>query len=454
MTVCWLTILFAAFGWAAVDCPPDTQFSPDAQKRFQTLDRQAQVEFRHGDFAKAAQDFQSGVCMLPESARSYYRLYAAAVTAIVAGDFPRSREALTEADRLRPDYPVPLAMLIKVSLLSSDVGSIRSFLRILAERFPNNNRLRADLAQDLLHANQHDLALAESLRLAQSGYNDPKCMLNLAVLENEVGAFRDSVRHALSIEERPGIAENMAASAAAVAGLNYESLGLLDQAIPHLKLAIRLAPHEENAYLSLARILEALHKSEAALNVLQQGREQIPDSPRIQLALATGLIASGQYSASARVLHSLIEKFPDQLEAYPKLAETCRAMGEPSRATEALRRLAARNPAFPMIHVIIAESMLDEGSIDYPGVLRELDEAEKISPDDSAAYELRGKAFIGLHQYVLAIAALRRAIELQPTNSNVYYQLGLAYRRSGQTELAKQQFDRVHFLKDQGTLAK
>ncbi len=173
--------------------------------------------------------------MLPDSAGSYYGLYAAAVRAIVAGDFARSREALTQADRLGQNYPVPLAMLVKVKLLSGDLDGVRSFLQALAERFPNDNRLRADLAQDLLHANQHDLALAESLRLAQSGYNDPKCMLNLAVLENEAGAFRDSVRHALSIEERPGIAQKMTTSAAAVAGLNYESLGLLDQAIPALE---------------------------------------------------------------------------------------------------------------------------------------------------------------------------------------------------------------------------
>jgi tetratricopeptide (TPR) repeat protein len=453
MNACWLAILLAASAWA-VECPENSQFSSDAQQRFQSLDRQAQIEFRHGDFAKAAQDFQTGACMLPESARGYYGLYAAAVAAIVAGDFPRSREALTEAERLRPDYPAPLAMLVKVSLLSSDLASVRSSLRVLAERFPNNNRLRADLAQDLLHSNQHDLALAESLRLAQSGYNDPKSELNLAVLENEVGAFRDSVRHALSIEERPGIAENMTASAAAVAGLDYESLSLLEQAVPHLKLAIRLAPREENAYLALARILEALHKSEAALNVLQQGREQIPDSPRVRLALATGLISAGQYSASAQLLNGLIEKFPDQLEAYPKLAEAYRASGEPGRATEALRRLAARKREFPMIHVVIAQSMLDEESIDYPGVLRELNQAEKVSPDDAAVYYFRGKAFIALHQYLQAIAALRRAIELQPTDSNAYYQLGLAYRKSGQTELATEQFDRVHFLKDQGILPK
>jgi tetratricopeptide (TPR) repeat protein len=452
MNARWLAIPVAAA--LSADCPPDSQFSPDAQKRFQSLDRQAQIEFRHGDFAKAAEDFRNGACILPESARSYYGLYAAAVAAVVAGDFPRSREALTEADRLRPHYPVPLAMLVKVSLISGDLATARSCLRVLAERFPDSSRLRADLAEDLLHANQHDLALAELLRLAQSGYNDPKCMLNLAVLENEAGAFSDSVRHAVSIEERPGIAQEITASAAAVAGLNYENLGLLDQAIPHLTLAIRLAPKQANAYLSLARILEALHKTEAARNLLQQGLEEIPDSPRVQLALAMNLMASSQYSASAQVLNRLIEKFPGQLEAYPKLAESYRAMGEPARATEVLRRLAARNPKFPMIHVVIAESMLDEQSVDYPGVFRELDEAEKISPDDSDAYQLRGKAFIALHQYAEAIAALRRAAELKPTDSSIYYQLGLAYRRSGREELAKEQFDRVHFLKEQGIVTK
>lgn len=453
MKACWLAILFAASSWSA-ECRHNDQLLPEAQEKFQSLDRRAQIEFRQGEFAKAAEDFQRVACLVPESARSYYGLYAAAVTALAASDFARANDALARADQLRPDYPLALAMMVKVSLLSGDIEPVRRSLRVLAERFPNDDRLHANLAQDLLHAKQNDLALAESLRVAKSAHTDPKFTLNLAVLENGVGAARDSLKHALSVEEQAGVAQDVRASAAAIAGRDYESVGELEQAIPHLSVALRLAPHEENAYLALARILEAQHKSEAAMSILQHGRKQNPDSSRLSLTLAGSLISAGQYSASAQLLNELIEKFPNELEAYPRLAEAYRGMSEPVHATEVLRRLAARDPEFPMIHVVIAQSMLDEESIDYAAVLSELDYAEKASSEDSDVYYLRGKAFMALQKYSQATAALRRAIELQPTNSRAYYQLGLAYQKAGKAQLAKEEFDRIHFLKNEAILPK
>jgi Flp pilus assembly protein TadD len=50
-------------------------------------------------------------------------------------------------------------------------------------------------------------------------------------------------------------------------------------------------------------------------------------------------------------------------------------------------------------------------------------------------------------KYKLAIESLRRAIELRPTEPRAYYQLGLAYRRLGEPDLAKQQFEKLGFLK-------
>ena len=62
---------------------------------------------------------------------------------------------------------------------------------------------------------------------------------------------------------------------------------------------------------------------------------------------------------------------------------------------------------------------------------------------------LRGKVDLEMDKPREAIAAFHHAIALRPAESGAYYQLGLAYRKSGQQGLAKEQFDRVEYLKSQ-----
>ena len=102
-----------------------------------------------------------------------------------------------------------------------------------------------------------------------------------------------------------------------------------------------------------------------------------------------------------------------------------------------------------MLHVAIAQSMLEEELVDYPGVLEELALAEQTSPTDYYISYFRGKAYLAMNKFMQAVAALRQAVELRPLEAGAHYQLGLAYRRAGQPALAKEQFETVEYLKSQ-----
>lgn len=444
-----LGVLGLSFAWAE-ECAPADRARAQVSPLFRELDRRAQIEFRHAEFARASEDFKLAACAVPENLRSAYSLYATAARALAARDWTQARKALREAGRISPESPLPLAMLVKVDLLAGSAEALRGSLSEIARRFGSEGRLHADLAQDLLHENKYDLALAEALRAEAAGFQDPRTRMNLAVLESQAGAFADAARLASEIEEELGLPDSMRAKAAAIAGLNYENSGQFPEAIRHLKESVRLDPNQEIPYIALARIFSSQHDESAAIDVLQQARTRFM-SAKVLLALGSALLATEQYPASSKILAELTQRFPKELEAFPKLAEAYRNMGQAHKATQALRQLAIENPEYPMLHVLIAESLLDEEEINYSDVFRELERAQRTSPNDYDVHYLRGRVFMGMRDYRRAAESFRRASELRPTEPGAHYQLGLVYRKLGEADLAKQQFGVISFLKADST---
>jgi tetratricopeptide (TPR) repeat protein len=340
-------------------------------------------------------------------------------------------------------------MLVKISLQSPDPDQVKEFLRLAAERFPRAGKLHAEFVKDLLHQNRPDLALAEALRFEQSGVPDIESTVTLAVVEINAGAFADAARLGQSIEQQAALPADVRASGATVAGLAYENLKQFPDAVELLKRATELAPAREDPYLYLARVYGKQQNLQAAVDVLEKGNKQIAGSQKIRLALGANLVAVEKYAQASQILAEVIKNSPDQIDAYPALADAYGKMGQPKLATETLRQLAARKPDYPMLHLTIAQSLLNAEPVDSAHVLEELALAEKTSPDDYDVWYLRGKVCLNMNKVPEAIASLRRAIELRPADSSAYYQLALAYRKSGQTALAKRQFEIVEYLKSQ-----
>ena len=445
-----IVVAFVAMSYAfASDCPTVDLDGTDTRERFHELDKKAQVEFRHGEYAQSAEDFREGACVAPDDLRMYYTLFGTAIGALAAGDTAAAIDFLKQADRLRPDYPLPLAMLVKISLQSPNPDQVKEFLRLAAERFPRAGKLHAEFVKDLLHQNRNDLALAEALRFEQSGVLDVDSMLTLAVVENNAGAFADAARLGQAIEQPAALPGDVRASGATVAGLAYENLNQLPEAAQHLKHATELAPTREEPYLYLARVYGKLQDPRSAVEILDRGAQQVTNSQKIRLALGANLVALEKYAQASQILADVIKNAPSEIDAYPALADAYGKMGQPKLATEVLSQLAARKPDYPMVHLAIAQSLMNTEPVNSTRVLEELALAEKTSPEDYDVWYLRGKVCLTTNEVPEAIASLQRAIALRPADSSAYYQLALAYRKSGQTALARRQFAIVEYLKSQ-----
>jgi tetratricopeptide (TPR) repeat protein/predicted aspartyl protease len=66
---------------------------------------------------------------------------------------------------------------------------------------------------------------------------------------------------------------------------------------------------------------------------------------------------------------------------------------------------------------------------------------------DAAVFARRGTGFAGRREYDLAIGELTRAVELDPTNSEYYFERGVVYRQKGESDAALADFNRALELK-------
>jgi tetratricopeptide (TPR) repeat protein len=334
-------------------------------------------------------------------------LLGRAQAAASAGDFELATATLAAAERLEPANPAVA-------------------------------QLHAHLGGALLQQRKLDLALAQLLRAKQGGWDDPSIRLMLATLENNLGAYGDAIRDASSLDTNTAATVPQRATAAAIAGLAYKNQKRNEDAIRLLKHAIELAP-SETAYVALSEIYESTDQSGEAVKLLEQGAATLPSSQRIALALGRNLVNGGDNQRAVAVLSGITA----DPEALHWLAQAESSLGEFRKATEALQELARRKADYPMIDIMIAQSLLKWDPPNYEQALRFLDRA----PGDPDVYYLRGKIYFSLGRYAEAVKPLQRAIELGPTVSLSYYQLGQVFQKLGRETEAKEQFEKVRFLK-------
>lgn len=433
------------------ECQPGPVRREDAEEKLQTLGRAANEAFQRGDYAQASGIFRQALCLSPNSAAIYHGLGLAEAA---AGHFDESSKALEKAAGLSPH---DFAILLARAQVEASAGNFELAIRALrdAERLvpadPTSGRtavaqLHGQLGGALLQQRKLDQALAQLLRARQAGLDDPSIRLMLSTLENNLGAYGDAITEAASLDGIAAATVRQRAAASTIAGLAYKNQKRYHDAIPLFKRAIDLAP-SETAYLALSESYDMTDQLGEAAKLLEQAEAALPGSQQIALALGRSLVKTGDNQRAAAFLSALTRQGRVDPEAWDLLAQAENAIGEFQKATDALQQVARRQPAYPMIHTMIAQSLLKWETPDYEQALQELDRAVEVAPADPDIYYLLGKVYFSQGKYAEAVEPLRRAIELSPTVSMTYYLLGQALQKLDRKDEAKEQFDKMRYLK-------
>ena len=176
------------------------------------------------------------------------------------------------------------------------------------------------------------------------------------------------------------------------------------------------------------------------------------------MGLGTALYARGQHEQAVQALLAAVDLAPSDPRAYLFLAKAFNAStahpdAEAQEVIKRLERWEHLEPQSPRAHYYYAMAMWNtkrrEKTVpDKLGeVEAELRKAAALDPPFPDARVALGDFDADQARYTDAIKEYREAIRLQPDFATAHYRLGQAYRRAGDKERARDEFDAYERLR-------
>ncbi|MDE3051104.1 MAG: tetratricopeptide repeat protein, partial [Nitrospirota bacterium] len=190
----------------------------------------------------------------------------------------------------------------------------------------------------------------------------------------------------------------------------FNTQGAPEKAEAVLRDAIVLEPNSEERRLLLADFLTTRKNHPAAEQALLEAATQLPHSTMIQFGLATLYQTSGEDTKAREQYASLVKGYkekPAGLEAKVKLAEMDLVSGKQAEAE------------------------------------RQVQEVLKENPRSSDGLILSGRMALSRRNGKDAVQAFRTVLHDQPELATVHFLLGQAYLMTGESNLAKESFERA-----------
>jgi tetratricopeptide (TPR) repeat protein len=227
----------------------------------------------------------------------------------------------------------------------------------------------------------------------------------------------------------PGDAHRLAGDAKEKGG---DPLG----AVKEYEAAVKDDPSEQNYFAWGAELL--LHRAgQAAVQVFSNGARAHPDSARMLAGLGAAYYSNGQYNEAGYQLCRASDVDPVDPAPYLFLGKMEQAAADPLPCSEAtLARFATNQPANPQANflyglVLWKKARKAQDAVNLAGAERLFRKALELDRNFAEVYLQLGMLYNARGEKDQALTAFQKAVSVAPKSSAAHYQLGLAYRRSG-----------------------
>jgi len=182
-----------------------------------------------------------------------------------------------------------------------------------------------------------------------------------------------------------------------------------------------------------------------------QPQEKKEPSVKAYLLVGDVYYSSGEYDAAMIAFRRALEKEPDNVYALYGLGRTQLRMLQFSAAIENLKKAIALDSKFVPAYVALAQAYTDRytyaedkasAATFLDQALLILDDAKRIDPDYYPIYNQRGLIYQYKGDLKKAEAAFKKALELEPNDPVVHYNLAQVYLSQGKLDEALEMLER------------
>jgi tetratricopeptide (TPR) repeat protein len=368
--------------------------------------KQGELLMAQRKYDAAIQQFMQALEKNPRSPRAHLNL----------GRVYRAQQRYDEAikaieqSRKAQDSEEAWVVLSMVYFETKDFSTAVSFMEKALERAPDNamhhfrlGRIR-ETAGDLERAiESFKMAMSQNPDLVEARIHLGLALKKLRRYDEALEVLEEAVKDLRKIDANVSMLQT-------ALGEVYEAMAMLDYAGHSFKLAVKNNKKNCDAIAGLGRVLRGQGRLEEALELLADGAKRMPDRPALLLELGLAYKDFRLETQATETLTKAVELDEDLTAAYRPLIE-----------------------------------LLDKGGPSEP-LFKALKAAAAAMPDDLEIQLRSGRAGYRTKKYDIAIAAYRRALEIEPANIDANFYLGMSQVGAGDLDGAAESLGALKYL--------
>jgi len=393
-----------------------------------------------------------------------------AIDLLEKGRVEEATRVLTEALRAEPKSPSINGLLGQIAFSRKDYAAAAKLFAAGAPFLEGNPLLLVNYAEALLETKAPAAALRaleklpardavaqfeaglllarfgqftaaeRRFELALPGYPQPQVLkYNLGLAQYRAGKFAASAATLETVRKHnpdDGDVLNLLGQA-------YLDAGEADKALAVLQEATRKNMRDERNYMAIGKLAIDEDLAAAGLEALDRGVAELPQSYALRVQRGYLRLSQGLHAEAEADYREATALKPDSETPKIGLAFVLLQSQRQPEAAKLLEQVLASSQSF-FAHYLMGEVRTREGLDDE--AIRNLRKSVDLEPRFGPARANLGKLYLKKNETPAAIRELEAAVKLDPEDTTAYYQLSIAYRRTGEKEKAQKALAQVKEL--------